>query len=312
MAGRPHPLDALIDPGARLERLATGFAFVEGPVWHPDGHLLFTDIPADRILRWDEAHGARVEREPSGRANGLALEPDGSLLACEHVTSTVTRTRSDGTREVVAARWRGRELNSPNDLIVAPDGAIWFTDPHPAGRTAAWGVERPRELDFQGVFRVPPGGGEPELVADDFRFPNGLCLAPDGRTLYVNDTLAMHVRAYPLGADGAVGEARVLHRLGGEVQLLDGRIVPADVDSLGFDHGFPDGMKCDERGNVWCTGPGGVWVIAPDGTHVGTVELPELAANLAWGGADGRTLFVTATSSVYGLETLVRGARPAG
>lgn len=299
----------LIDVDAPVEEIGRGFHFTEGPAWDAvEGQLLFSDIPDSIVRSWHPERGVQPWREPSEMANGLVFDREGRLLACEAATSRITRTDRDGSIEVVATHWQGKELNSPNDVVVGSDGSIWFTDP-PSGRSRPHGLPRPRQLDFQGVFRVPPGGGEPELVADDFRFPNGLCLSPDGRTLYVNDTLAMHVRAFPLGADGTVGDSRVLHRLGGEVQLVDGRIVPADVDSLAFDHGFPDGMKCDERGNVWCTGPGGVWVIAPDGTHVGTVELPELAANVAWGGEDGRSLLVTATSSLYRLPTLVRGAR---
>ena len=301
-------LDQLIDTAAEFEVLAQGFGFLEGPLWHPDGYLLFSDIPGDAIHRWDPVGGVSVYRSPSGKANGLAWDENGMLLACEHVRSVITRTETDGSLEVVASHWHGKELNSPNDLIVDANGAIWFTDPHPAGRTQAWGSEREAELDFCGVFRVDPATGATDLVSDAFRFPNGLCFSPEGSILYVNDSLEMTVTAFELAAGGVVGEGRVLIRQGRAMQLVDGRMVPADPDSTGCELGFPDGMKCDERGNIWCTGPGGVWVISPAGERLGVIETPELAANLAWGGEHGTTLFVTATSQLLRLETLVRGA----
>lgn len=301
-------LSQLIEPGSELESLGRGFGFIEGPLWHPDGYLLFSDIPGDVIHRWDEERGVSTFRAPSGKANGLARDRDGRLLACEHVRSVVTRTESDGSTEVIASHWNGKELNSPNDLTVAADGAVWFTDPHPAGRTAAWGTERDAELDFCGVYRLDPETGDMRLVTDRFVFPNGICFSPGGRTLYVNDTIDMSVYAFDVDAGGTARNERLLIRQGPPSRLVDGRIVPADAEETGYEFGAPDGMRCDEHGNIWCTGPGGVWVISPAGERLGVIETPEFAANLAFGGADGTTLFITASSSLLRLETLVRGA----
>ncbi|MFQ5426407.1 MAG: SMP-30/gluconolactonase/LRE family protein, partial [Gaiellales bacterium] len=184
----------LIVPDAPLTRLAEGLGFVEGPAWHPDGYLLFTDIAGNAILCWHEQAGVTDWRRPSGHANGLVFRHDGALLVCEHDRSVVLRVKPDGTDEIIASHFEGRELNSPNDLVVARDGSVFFTDPHPSGRTDTWGVERPQELDFNGVYHVPPGA-EPRLVVGDLLFPNGLCLSPDEDVLYVNDSLEMSIDA---------------------------------------------------------------------------------------------------------------------
>ena len=301
---RDPTLHELIDPGAPLERLCGGFGFIEGPVWLPDGYLLFTDIAGNAIVRWSDADGCQVWRKPSAHANGLALRNGNEVIACEHDRSVVVRLDADGDDEVLASHFDAKELNSPNDVIVARDGSILFTDPHPAGRTADWGIERPQELDFNGVFRLEPREGAINLMADDFAFPNGLCLSPDESILYVNDTLRVHVREFRLGADWAVEGDRVLITQGPEAHMDGGRIIPGDPSM----DGLPDGMKCDARGNVWCSGPGGIWVISPAGDHLGTVDVPEFAANLVWGGPDGFDLFVTASTTLYRIRTLVSGA----
>ena len=301
-------LSELIRPDAELEVLGSGYGFIEGPLWHPDGYLLFTDIPGDTIHRWDPDSGVSVFREPSGKANGLAWDRTGRLLACEHLRSVITRTEADGSIAVLVSHYEGKELNSPNDLAVAADGTVWFTDPHPAGRTEAWGTERDAELDFCGAYCLDPETGALRLVSDAFRFPNGVCFSPDGSIVYVNDTLDMTVTAFDLDETNAVTDERLLIRQGAAIQVIDGRMVPAEPDPSGFDVGFPDGMKCDEHGNVWCTGPGGVWVITPEGERLEVIETPELAANLGWGGSEGTTLFITASSQLLRIETLVRGA----
>lgn len=282
----------LVDEYAPVRQLATGFDFVEGPIWHPlDHYLLFSDMPADVRRRWDR-HGVREVARPSNKGNGMTYDADLHLLVCEHATSSVVRLRRDGGREVLASHWRGQELNSPNDLCVRSDGSIYFTDPW-YGRMPVFGVERPRELGFQGVFRIPPGqvGGDPELLVDRFLFtmPNGLCFSPDERWLYVNDTEQANIRAFEVRPDGSLGPGRV---------FASGIRDPLRP-------GVPDGMKCDQRGNVWVTGPGGVWVYAPDGRLVGTLSVPELTANLHWGGEDWRTLFLCATHSLYAVTTKV-------
>ncbi|MDO9637595.1 MAG: isochorismatase family protein [Pseudotabrizicola sp.] len=283
----------LIDEHAPVRQAGSGFTFTEGPVWHPvDQYLLFSDMPADVRRRLDRA-GVREVMRPSHKGNGMTYDADLNLIVCEHATSSVARFRPDGTREVLCSHFEGRELNSPNDLCVKSDGSIWFTDPW-YGRMPHFGVERPRQLGWQGVFRLPPGhrpGDEPQLVVDRYTFtqPNGLCFCPDESKLYVNDTEQASIRVYRVQQDGT---------------LADGRIFASGIrDSLL--PGVPDGMKCDAEGNVWVTAPGGLWVYAPDGRHLGRVSLPELPANLHWGGPDWRTLYVCASTSVYTVDVKV-------
>lgn len=296
--------DALLDliaADAELTLIAEGFGFVEGPVWHPDGYLLFTDIAGNAILRWDIDNGTTTWRKPSRHANGLALRADGAVVVCEHDRSVVLCIRPDETEEIVASHFEGRELNSPNDVIVASDGSVLFTDPHPAGRTAAWGVERPQELDFNGLYHVALDG-EAQAILRDLAFPNGLCLSPSEDVLYANDSVNMCVYALDIGAGWSFGEPRMFVSQGTPGSLGDdGFIVPGDPSVVGI----PDGMRCDHLGNVWCTGPGGIWVVSPEGEHLGTIETPEFAANLAWGGNDGRELFITASAGLYKIDTSV-------
>ena len=281
----------LIDPNVPVERLATGFTFTEGPVWHPvEHHLLFSDMPADVRRRWTPGGGIEEVVRPSNKANGLTYDAQLDLLVCEHATSSVVRFTKDGRREVLASHFEGKELNSPNDLCVRSDGSIYFSDPW-YGRMPVYGVERPRELGFQGVYRIPPLGGPPQLLVERYLFdqPNGLCFSPDEKLLYVNDTVQALIRAFEVKPDGSLGA---------------GSIFASGIRSE-LEPGVPDGMKCDERGNVWCTGPGGVWIFDREGRHIATVRVPELVANLAWGGEDWRTLFLTASRSLYALRTKV-------
>ena len=296
----------LIDPGARFEQLAAGFRFAEGPVWDaPRGRLLFTDLTKSEIWTLDES-GATIWRQPSNMANGLALDREGRLIACEAATSVLSRLELDGSRTVLASEWQGKELNSPNDVIVARDGSLYFTDPHYGRGEPPHGFPRPRYLDFQGVFRVVPGEGL-QLLADDFVGPNGLALSPDESLLYVIDTLRMHVRVFDRLPDGGIANGRIFikqaeHDL--DLDAISSYLEEHDV--LPF--AIPDGMKVDEHGNVWVTGPGGIWVVSPAGERLGVIETPDIAANLAFGGTDGRTLYVCATRSVHRIPTLVRGA----
>jgi len=289
----------LIDEDAELEQLGTGCTFTEGPIWNPEGgFLLFSDMPGDVRRRWEPgADGFTEVANPSNKGNGMTLDNDGRLIVCEHSTSSVVRMDPDGTgsgREVLATHYDGKELNSPNDVVVKSDGSILFTDPT-YGRWPGFGVERDQELDFQGVYRIPPGGGDPELLLDDFAQPNGLCFSPDESLLYVNDTDRAHIRVFDVAADGTLQNGRVLADGIGTASLEKGDLV--------------DGMKLDERGNVWVTGPGGVCVYSPEGEHIGTVEVPEPVGNLNWGGPDWNWLFIPATSSVYRIETKVAGNR---
>jgi gluconolactonase len=292
LALRPE-FEQLIDPYAPVGQVGSGFTFTEGPIWHPvDQYLLFSDMPADVRRKWDARGGVREVMRPSNKCNGMTYDGDLNLIICEHSTSSLIRERRDGRREVLASHFEGRELNSPNDTCVRSDGSIYFSDPW-YGRMPVYGVERPRELGFQGVYRVPPGGGPPQLLVprDMFTQPNGLCFCPTEQRLYINDTEQANIRVFPVNADGTLGEGRIF------ATGLKSEIEP----------GRPDGMKTDERGNVWCTGPGGIWVYAHNGDLLGKVRVPENTANLNWGGEDFRTLFVCATHSVYRIPTKVRG-----
>jgi gluconolactonase len=293
---RPALLE-LVDEDAEVERLGTGFTFTEGPIWNPEGEfLLFSDMPGDTRRRWDEASGVREVAKPSNKGNGMTLDNDGRLVVCEHVTSSVVRMDPDGTgsgREVLASHYEGRELNSPNDVVVKSDGAIYFTDPT-YGRMPGFGIEREQDLDFQGVYRIAPGGGDPQLLAGDFGQPNGLCFTADEKLLYINDTEHAHIRVFDVADDGTIANGRVVAEGIGSGDLEIGDLV--------------DGMKLDERGNIWVTGPRGLWVISPDGEHLGVIAIPENVGNIAWGGRDWKMLYIPSSTSVYRLPTRVASA----
>jgi len=282
----------LVGPDATLELVRSGFTFTEGPVWSAGEEcLIFSDIPADEMWRWDERNGFRIFRKPSNYANGNTFDRQGRLLTCEHATSRLTRVEADGSTTVIASHYEGAELNSPNDVVVDAGGNIYFTDPT-YGRSAGFGVPREPVLGFRGLYRVPLDNGPLELLADDFVQPNGLCLSLDGSLLYVNDTDRMHIRAF------SVGEDRKLS--GGEPWAA----------TIGEGLGGPDGMKIDSEGNVWCTGPGGLYVFASDATQLGFLAVAEQVGNFAWGGRDLKTLFVCASTGLYRIRTEVAGYVP--
>jgi gluconolactonase len=291
----------LIPEGTEVEQIAGGFGFTEGPVWNGD-HLLFSDIPNNRIVRWRElAEGPEVTTYayPSGwpldqptrvvlrGSNGLTLDRQGRLLACEHGNRRVSRHEPDGRVVALAERFDGRRLNSPNDVVCRADGRIYFTDPN-AGLFGSRDNIEGKELPFQGVFRFDPDGSL-HVVVDDFRFPNGLAFSPDERTLYVDDSDRHHIRAFDVGATGDLSNGRVF------------------ADLTHPDRGVPDGMKVDAEGNVYCTAAGGLWVLDAGGTVLGRIVTPEQPANCAWGSADWKTLFVTARTSLYRLRVAVPG-----
>ena len=287
---RRSKFTSLVDPDAPVRQIGTGFTFTEGPLWHPTGHyLLFSDMPGDVRRRWDEAGGVREVARPSNKCNGMTYDADLNLVICEHATSSLVRLAPDGRREVLASHFEGKELNSPNDVCVRSDGTIYFSDPW-FGRMPHYGVERPRELGWQGVFRMSPDG-KLHLAVDKRQFdqPNGLCFSPDESRLYVNDTTRALIRVFDVAPDGS---------------LSHGRLFAQGIQSS-REAGLPDGMKCDAKGNVWVTAPGGIRVYSPRGAQLGTVRIPEMPANLHWGGEDWRTLFVCATTSVYAVETKV-------
>jgi len=280
----------LIDLEAPVERLAGGFTFTEGPIWHPrDQFLLFSDMPADVRRRYDERGGVREVMKPSNKCNGMTYDANLGLIVCEHATSGLVR-EFNGKREILASHFEGKELNSPNDVCVRSDGSIYFSDPW-YGRMPVYGVERPRQLNFQGVYRVPAGGGEPQLLVDRhvFEQPNGLCFSPDERQLYVNDTVRALIRVFDVNPDGSLGPDRI---------FASG--IRSELES-----GVPDGMKCDSAGNIWVTAPGGVWIYSRSGALIGKVKVPELVANLHWGKSDWRTLFMCATHSLYAVRTKI-------
>jgi gluconolactonase len=271
-----------------IDQVATGFIFTEGPLWHPnERYLLFSDMPGDHLRKWTPSGGVTTFRKPCNKSNGLTWDNDGRLLVCEHASSTVTRTERDGSSTVLASHWQGKELNSPNDIVCGSDAAIWFSDPT-YGRLEHYGVPREPQLGFRGVYRIAPEGGL-TLLADDFGQPNGLCLSLDERRLFVNDTDRQHIRVFDVRPDGSASGGRVW------------------AETKGTGPGAPDGMKIDSAGNVYCCGRGGIHVFAPDATSLGVVGMPEYIANFAWGDDDLRSLYVTASTSVYRLRVRTPG-----
>jgi gluconolactonase len=282
----------LVEEGASVGRLAGGFTFTEGPIWHPiEHHLLFSDMPADIRRKYTPDGKVEEVRNPSNKCNGMTYDADLNLLVCEHVTSSLVREYPDGRRETVASHFEGKELNSPNDVVVHSDGSIYFSDPW-YGRMPGFGLERERDLGWQGVFRVPPGGGDPELVVgrDTYEQPNGLCFSPDESLLYINDTPGAFIDVYDVNDDGSLANER---------RFFSG------IGSGIIEEGIPDGMKCDERGNIWVTGPGGIWVISSAGEQLAVIEVPENTGNLTWGGEDWHTLFIPSSTSLYSIRTKV-------
>ena len=274
----------LIDSDAEVKQVATGCKFTEGPLWNAVGrYLLFSDIPANKMRRWDEESGMTVYRDPSGKSNGLTYDRGGHLIACEHANRRVSRTTADGDVLTIASHYEDKRLNSPNDIVVKTDGSMYFTDP-PYGLSAA----SEKELNFHGVYRLSPDGDTLTLLVDDFDRPNGICLSPDETILYVNDTQRMHVRAFDLKEDGTIDNGRTFAEEKGE-------------------NGKPDGMKVDKQGNLYVTGPNGIWVFASDGKHLGIILVPERCANLAWGGDEWKSLFITARTSVYRVACKAEG-----
>ncbi|MCP5092970.1 MAG: SMP-30/gluconolactonase/LRE family protein [Gammaproteobacteria bacterium] len=285
-------LAAIVDPGTAFEQLLTGFEFVEGPAWHPrQNALVFSDIIDNTMYRWHKQDGLAVLRNPSHMTNGNTWDREGRLLSCEHATSRISRSDPDGNYEVLVSHYAGCELNSPNDIVVKKDGGIYFTDPN-SGRTEKYGVARYQELDFQGVFRFDPETSELTMLERDFAKPNGLCFSLDESLLFVNDTDRQHIRVFDVLDNGNITNGRSW----------------AETD--GDKPGVADGMKIDCAGNLYCCGSGGIHVFDPDGTRIGVITTPEVAANFTWGGDDLTDLYITATHSIYRLRVKTPGYAP--
>jgi gluconolactonase len=276
---------------AWVEPVQIGFEFTEGPIWHPEEQsLIFSDILGNSIYRWSEAAGLKTLRRNSYMANGNAYDQQGRVVTCEHATSRLSRTDflNDGEYEVLASHFKGRELNSPNDVVVKSDGAIYFTDPT-SGRSAAFGVPRAAEISFSGVYSLEPGSEELSLLIDDFAKPNGLCFSQDESRLYVNDTVRQHIRVFDVLSDGTVSNGRLFANLSGDRP------------------GVADGMKVDQAGNLFCCGPGGIYIFDQFGDLLGVIETPEFAANFVFGDEDMQTLYITASTSLYRLRVHLPG-----
>lgn len=285
-------LRALVDPASAAEKIAGGCQFTEGPVWSQrDNGLIFSDIPNDMLYRWTETAGQQVFRHPSGEANGNTYDRAGRLVSCEHKGRRVARTLGDGTVETVVSHFDGKRLSSPNDIVGAPDGDLYFTDP-PYGLRQPDGTFGASDIPFNGVYRIAAADGSVTVVVQDFERPNGLVITSDGRQIYIDDTARHHVRVFDRGSDGGLSNGRVF------VDVSHGEVIAR-----------PDGMKLDVEGNLYIAAntDEGIWVYAPDATLLGWIGVPEPPANLAWGGADNRTLFVTAKTSVYRVQMIVAG-----
>jgi gluconolactonase len=291
--------DALIPSDARIEKLAGGFTFTEGPLWRPNGVLWFSDVIGNVTRQWSP-DGTVIELlRPGGYdgnslppggfigPNGATAGPNGTVLLCQHGNRRIVSIAPDMTVTPVVDRFEGKRLNSPNDLVFRSDGSLYFTDP-PYGLPKL-DKDQAKELPFNGVFRL--AGGKLQLLIDDLTRPNGLAFSPDESTLYVANS-DEHYRIwmrYDVGVDGTVRNGRVFANVSAEPEA-----------------GLPDGLKIDSGGNLWATGPGGIWVFTPAGQHLGTIKPPEQPANCAWGD-DGRTLYITAVTGLYRVRTSVAG-----
>ena len=296
-------IDQIVPASPAIQKLAEGLVFTEGPVWIRQGYLLFSDVPSNVIYKWTGDSKVEVFRKASGYngtdapagafigSNGLTLDRQGRLTICEHGNGRVTRLEKDGKLTVLAGKYEGKRLNSPNDAVYKKDGALYFTDP-PYGFVKQ-DEDPKKELKFNGVYRL--AGGKLQLVYRELTRPNGLAFSPDEKYLYVanSDPQRKIWMRFEVSSAGGLANGKVFY----------------DVTNQTAD-GLPDGMKIDQKGNLYCTGPGGVWIFSPAGKHLGTIQPPETPANLAWGDADGKTLYITARKGLYRIMLQIPGIRP--
>jgi len=283
-------LDDILTGRPEADLAVRGFLFTEGPVWDAARHCLsFSDIPADRIYQWSPAGGLAVARAPSGKSNGMTRDLEGRLVVCQHARRRVVRIERDGSETVLADAFDGARLNSPNDVVMRADGSVYFTDP-PYGLNAVFGAEGEMELPFAGLFRIGVDGALEALCTTIT--PNGLAFSPDETLLYVADTELGALFAFDVLGGGDLSPPR-----------LFARVAPGMA--------APDGVKVDREGRVYTTGPGGIWIFEPSGRQVGIIGVPELPANLAWGGSEWRDLYITARTSLYHVRLAVAGIPPA-
>lgn len=281
-------MQSFIEGTDNLEKIVSGFQFLEGPIWHPQGFLLFSDIPGNTIYKLTAQQTAEVFRRPSGKSNGNTIDREGRLITAEQEGRRLTRTTQDGQITTLVDRYEGKRFNSPNDLVVKSDGSIYFTDP-------PYGIEKAQEeLGFYGVYRLSVDG-KLTLLAKDFTTPNGLAFSPDEKKLYISDSEKKHIRVFEVNPDGTLSNGKIF------AELKDPQ-----------KSGLPDGLKVDLAGNLYSAGPGGVWVFSPNGQLLGKIEVPEYTANLAWGDSDRKTLYITANTSLYRLRTKIVGVPPSG
>lgn len=271
---------------ARVEKLAGDMGFTEGPAWHPDGYLVFSDIPNDELKKWTRAGGVTTFRKPSANINGNTIDLQGRLVSAEHSGRRISVTEKDGTVKAVVTMHDGKKFSSPNDVVVKSDGTVWFTDP-------TYGLPRGETKEQEGnyVYRFDPKTDVTAAVVKDFDMPNGLAFSPDEKHLYVADSgEPRHIRVFDVNSDGSVSAGKVF---------------------CAIDKGGPDGIRCDAAGRVWSSAGDGVHILAPDGSLIGKILTQERPTNLAFGGEDGKTLFITARKSLYSIPVLIgAAARP--
>jgi len=277
----------LIAPDANLRTVATGFGFTEGPVWDPAEFLYVSDEVQNKIFRVRVSDGRKTELIALGDPDGNTYDDEGRLIDCASVLRAIITISKEGKYEILAERFEGKRFNSPNDVILGPDGALYFTDP-----TLDLPKGDKQEIPFQGVYRLGRNK-KVTLLTKDLTQPNGLAFSPDGKKFYVDDSEQRNIRVYDVSSNGLLSNGRIFGEEPG-----------------GAEDGVPDGIKVDVNGDLFVTGPKGIWVWSPEGKHLGTIVMPEQPANLSWGGPDLRTLYITATTSVYSLPTSVRGWTP--